>query len=284
MFGYVKPYVPDLRVRENEMYRALYCGLCRSMGKCTGCLSRFTLSYDFVFLAALRTALCKDEIKVRAHRCFVHPLKKRPAVESSDALKYSAACSAVLCRAKLADDVHDARGVRRLSARLLIPAAARMEKRALRFGAERDAVYSSLEELSRLEAEGCPSVDTVADTFGELLGAVFSHGLSGNEEKIAAAVGRGVGKYIYVADAIEDREADAKSGNYNPLNISPAADDALRAAVRLELADAAAAAELADYSSVPEIGEIIRNILYEGLPRRIDEIIDKCKKVRHKTE
>ncbi len=46
-----------------------------------------------------------------------------------------------------------------------------------------------------------------------------------------------------VADAIEDREADAKSGNYNPLNISPAADDALRAAVRLELADAAAAAE-----------------------------------------
>ena len=48
--------------------------------------------------------------------------------------------------------------------------------------------------------------------------------------------------------------------------------------------DAAAAAELADYSSVPEIGEIIRNILYEGLPRRIDEIIDKCKKVRHKTE
>ena len=107
MFGYVKPYVPDLRVRENEMYRALYCGLCRSMGKCTGCLSRFTLSYDFVFLAALRTALCKDEIKVRAHRCFVHPLKKRPAVESSDALKYSAACSAVLCRAKLADDVRD---------------------------------------------------------------------------------------------------------------------------------------------------------------------------------
>ena len=70
-----------------------------------------------------------------------------------------------------------------------------MEKRALRLGAERDAVYSSLEELSRLEAEGCSSVDTVADTFGDLLGAVFSHGLSGNEEKIAAAVGRGVGKY-----------------------------------------------------------------------------------------
>lgn len=278
MFGYVKPYVPDLRVRENEMYRALYCGLCRSMGKCTGCLSRFTLSYDFVFLAALRTALRKDRVKVRAHRCFVHPLKKRPAVEINDALTYSAACSAVLCRAKLADDVRDTRGVRRLSARILIPAAARMEKRALRFGAERDAVYSSLEELSRLEAEGCSSVDTVADTFGDLLGAVFSHGLSGNEGKIAAAVGRGVGKYIYVADAMEDREADAKNGNYNPLNISPAADDTLRAAVRLELADAAAAAELADYSAVPEIGEIIRNILYEGLPRRIDEIIDKCKK------
>ena len=57
MFGYVRPYVPDLRVREHELYRAVYCGLCRSMGKHTGCASSFTLSYDFVFLAAVRMVL-----------------------------------------------------------------------------------------------------------------------------------------------------------------------------------------------------------------------------------
>ena len=28
MFGYVRPYKPELKVREYEMFRAAYCGLC----------------------------------------------------------------------------------------------------------------------------------------------------------------------------------------------------------------------------------------------------------------
>ena len=48
MFGYIKPHSPELKVREDAYYRGVYCGLCRAMGRCTGCLSRFTLSYDFV--------------------------------------------------------------------------------------------------------------------------------------------------------------------------------------------------------------------------------------------
>ena len=47
MFGYVKPYVPELKVKENEFYRATYCGLCRALGRKSRFLS-FTLSYDFV--------------------------------------------------------------------------------------------------------------------------------------------------------------------------------------------------------------------------------------------
>ena len=54
MFGYVKPHVPELRVGEYELFRAVYCGVCRSMGRHTGTVSRFTLNYDYVFLAAVR--------------------------------------------------------------------------------------------------------------------------------------------------------------------------------------------------------------------------------------
>ena len=39
MFGYVKPWLPELRVREEATYRALYCGLCRTMKKTVGRLS-----------------------------------------------------------------------------------------------------------------------------------------------------------------------------------------------------------------------------------------------------
>ena len=277
MFGYVRPYVPDMRVRENEMYRAMYCGLCRSMGKCTGCASRLTLSYDFVFLAAVRTALEGCPVKLTLRRCGVHPLKKRPSVERNSALSYSAACAAVLNRAKLLDDINDGRGLKKLSRRLLMPEANHAEKLAMRFGVCRDGVYESLSALSELEKQGCPSADTVAEVFGELLGNVFSYGLEGASARIAKTVGRGVGKFIYIADAIEDREKDLKSGNYNPFNLSPASDEAISSAVRLELGSAAAAAELIDFSACPEIGEIIRNILYEGMPKCADDIIDKCR-------
>ena len=32
MFGYVRPYRPELRVREDEYYKGTYCGLCKAMG------------------------------------------------------------------------------------------------------------------------------------------------------------------------------------------------------------------------------------------------------------
>lgn len=277
MFGYVKPYVPDLRVRENEMYRALYCGLCRSMGVHTGCISRLTLSYDFVFLAAVRCVLEKCPVEVKAGRCAVHPLRRRPIIQDNSALAYSAACAAVLARAKTEDDVRDTHGMRRLFSKLLLLPTGRMEKKALREAdVPRDTIYNCLSRLSSLEDAMCPSLDDTADTFGDLLAAVFAHGLEGSEKRIAETVGKSIGKYIYVIDAADDAEDDKKSGSYNPLNISPVSPDALSAAVRLELEGAAAAAELIDTGSYPELGEIIRNTLYEGLPKIADKIFKKC--------
>ena len=57
MFGYVVVDKTALRIREYDYYRATYCGLCHAMGKCTGCASRLTLSYDVTFLALVREML-----------------------------------------------------------------------------------------------------------------------------------------------------------------------------------------------------------------------------------
>ena len=65
MFGYVKPVPAELLVKEYEFYRATYCGICRSMKKHTGSLSKVTLSYDSVFLALVRM-LSVDNCKCSA--------------------------------------------------------------------------------------------------------------------------------------------------------------------------------------------------------------------------
>ena len=50
MFGYVKTDKPEMKVKEYEAYRGLYCSLCKAMGKHFGVFSRLTLSYDITFL------------------------------------------------------------------------------------------------------------------------------------------------------------------------------------------------------------------------------------------
>ena len=77
MFGYVKPMIPELKVKENELYKGTYCGLCRTMGKSTGCLSKLTLNYDFAYLALVRVVLEKRKATVKMRRCPVHPFKKK---------------------------------------------------------------------------------------------------------------------------------------------------------------------------------------------------------------
>ena len=279
MFGYIKPFVPDLRVREHELYRAIYCGLCRSMGRHTGCASRLTLSYDFAFLCAVRLTLEKTKMDVKVTSCALSPWKRRPIMEDNPALAYCAAAAAILTKEKVQDDINDSKGLEKLAPRLLMPAAKGMAKRALKLDSTLPVkeISDGLSRLSQLEAEACPSVDLVADCFGDVLSAIFAHGLSGGDKAVASAIGKSIGRVIYVLDAADDMEKDKKKGNYNPLNIEPMSPESLSLAVRLELSRAEAAVNLMDFEGSIELRELIYNILYEGLPKEADRIFGKKK-------
>jgi len=215
MLGYIKPAYGELRVREHEFYRAAYCGLCRSMGKCTGCLSQMTLSYDFVFLALVRYALAGERIRVKAGRCIAHPLKRRPYLVHSDELAYSAGAAAVLMRGKIIDDINDEGALKRTASRILLPFADSAAKRA-ELPELSDAVHRELTALSELEAAKCKSIDEVADCFGRLLGSVVSFGLDGANARIAYEIGKSTGRLINIIDAADDMAEDARKGRYNP--------------------------------------------------------------------
>ena len=276
MFGYVKPFVPDLRVCEHELYKALYCGLCRSMGRHTGCSSRFALSYDFVFLAAVRAALSGEPIHCSVSGCFVHPIRKRPMAEDSPALEYSARAAAVLTLEKIRDDISDRHGAGKVVSGSLIPAAKRMVNKAYPTGGPGDNVRTALRELAELEQEQCPSLDLTADCFGKLLGDIFAYGIDDMaNRRIAYAAGHATGRFIYVADAADDLEDDRKGGSYNPLIFSPMSKSALSTAIRLDLNKLAAAIELIDFNGKPELCGIIKNIVYKGMPAEADRILTK---------
>lgn len=60
MFGYIRPFIPELKVKDKELYQAYYCGLCRALRK-YGMTSRMTLTYDATFAAILLSSVLNDE-------------------------------------------------------------------------------------------------------------------------------------------------------------------------------------------------------------------------------
>ena len=215
MFGYIRPVRPDLLVREDELYNALYCGLCRYCGRHVTSFSRFLLNYDFTFLAVLRLSMTGEEVRTEKARC-PYKLRKRPTAVCENAYAVTAGSFGLLTYYKLLDDLKDETGLKRFGKRLLLPLAKRMRKKALLLGASEDAVRIPIEELNALEKEKCASPDRAADCFARLTADVAAAGLEGESEAIARQCGYHVGRFVYLIDALDDLAEDAKKGNYNP--------------------------------------------------------------------
>ena len=281
MFGYVKPLASDLLVKENEFYKSTYCGICRSMKKNTGALSPATITYDSVFLALVRMAYIPDSaIDARMGRCIAHPIKKRCMLVDNEAIEYTARAFAILSYYKMADDMSDEGVGKKILAGMARPVLSGAKRRAATEELEKIA-KEKLSAITALEHERCPSVDLPASLFGELLGEFFAYGLSGEDRLVTYQCGYHLGKFIYAADAAEDYESDCKSGSYNPYVIcyegKPLTKEnraTIKTALIMECQRIESAVNLIPFGNKATIENIVNNIIYLGLPKRI-EFLDK---------
>ena len=144
-----------------------------------------------------------------------------------------------------------------------------------------DIVKDRLDKISEIERERRPSIDAPAELFGELLGEIFAFGLSGSDRLVTYECGFHLGKFILLADAIEDYDSDLKSGKYNPFFISY--DGAkltrenkqnVKTALLIECKKLESAINLIPFENKITVENIVRNIIYLGLTKRI-EFLDK---------
>lgn len=280
MFGYIKPFQPELKVRELEEYKAVYCGLCKELGRSFGLLARFTLSYDFAFLAMLATAL-EDDIcpETERCRCIAHPFCKRLRTKENAAVSFSARIAVISVYYKLLDDRADRGFAKKLVATVLMPFAKAARKKALAFADGRSADAAALEMTEaqrKLEAEHCKSPDAAAEPTANFLSAVFSLLAKTTEESmVLSRLGYLFGRYIYFCDALDDLEQDKKSGDYNPFLYSgnSAAFDA-KASIFLTTAEIESDFDLL---TLCKYKEILSNIFTLGLRAEAQHIITKQK-------
>jgi hypothetical protein len=240
-----------------------------------------TLSYDAAFLALVRLALEGETPRFAKKRCLAHPLRRHTEALPTHAAEVSARASLILTYYKNTDDLTDEKGAKRMLARLLSPALGRMSRRAAKeHEALRDSVLAHLRALWDFEKEPTPSLDRPAVLFGEVLGEVCAFGLEGERERIARAVGRAVGKWVYLIDALDDFEKDRRHGRYNPIALVYGTADEGREAIELALdaalAEADAALDLLDFPD-GDMRALTENILRYGMPSVYEKLTKKEK-------
>ena len=264
MFGYVRPARGELKCKEFDLYRATYCGLCRCMRRRYGLLAPMFLNFDFTFLALLLWEPEAGFTPCRG-RCHANPLIKKPMCPDSPALELAADESVILTWWKLRDTARDD-GIwggfpARILSALLRPAYRKAAGRRPEFN---QAVCRSLEELSHLERENCPSLDRAADTFARLLQAAAP--ADGARGRILGQLLYHLGRWIYLVDAQDDLEEDRKAGRYNPVlaRFGPEGDNkAMALTLDHSLEQMGAALQLGEFGCrMP----ILENVIYLGLP------------------
>lgn len=264
MFGYVRPFRPELKCRDFDLYQATYCGLCRCLRRRYGLIAPMLLNFDFTFLA-LALWEPEEEFAPCRGRCHANPLRKMPMCPDSPALELAADESVILTWWKLRDAVADEGFWKGLPARGL----SRLVKGAYRKAARRRPDFDRtarecLAELAALERENCPSLDRTADAFARLLQSAAPP--EGERGRILSQLLYHLGRWIYLADARDDLEEDRLAGRYNPVAVryGPGGDDgALRLTMDQSLELMGAALQLGDFGCRRPV---LENIVYLGLP------------------
>lgn len=271
MFGYVQPFIPELRVMDKELYQAYYCGLCRALGK-YGLSSRLTLTYDAAFAAILLAGVTGDEPDFARRACAAHPGRGRfPVVVTDEVVDYAAALCLMFAKYKLLDDARDGRPLRKAA----VPALNRGVKKAeAKFPAAAEALKKGLDRIEEIEkAEECDP-DSAPMVFGELLGDVLAAYPAVSEEALPLVqeLGRKLGGFIYTADAWDDREDDKKRGSYNIFLRAKFEEPKETCAAMLDMYINSAVLAY-DLMDIKYNKPLLDNIMYKGLCVRAAEVL-----------
>ena len=217
MFGYIKPFKPDLRFCEYDIYKASYCTLCKYLGKNFGIISRLFLNYDFAFLALACLAVGEDQPEITDGRCGCNPLKKCKYCSGREEV-FDTLSGVVVISVynNLTDDIEDLPKIKALPKLLLRLLLKRAYKKAKSFCPQIDDITQSLMESQReIERKKCASIDEAAHP-----SSIY---LSRLAQKICspqmADIGYYLGRWIYLIDCADDLQKDINTGEYNPLKL-----------------------------------------------------------------
>lgn len=280
MYGYVRPLKGELKVKEYDLYRAVYCGLCHTLKKQYGLLGRFIVSYDIAFLAMLLSVgaaypdLCFK-------RCIVSPFRKKCIVCGLPALEHCAAVTMILFYHKLDDTRRDESILKKIAAGLAILLYHRIYKKAAkRLPQLAKKAAENLAALRGYERAREKSIDRTAHCFADIVreAGAYSELPEDLREPVANILYQ-TGRFIYFADALDDLEEDKSKNRYNPIALrwnTETQEQKKEAVQELEfIIEHGLSIAAQEYMKLPkgQYAPVLENVIMLGMPAVIRQLL-----------
>ena len=266
MFGYLTADTATLTEEQLKRYQACYCGLCRSLEKRHGQLSRLTLNYDVTFLVLLLSSLYEPAETAGESTCIRHPKTPQPWI-NNEICDYAADVNLALAYLKCLDDWEDEGSLPALAqARVLRPGYQRVQKAYPR---QCTAMEQALKDLHAIEKENREAPDAAAACFGRLMAELFVY----KEDRWADTLrhmAHALGRFLYLMDACMDLDSDTLHNNYNPFRRyyrRPDNEQRFRDILKMQLGEC-----VFYFDKLPLVQDagLLKNILCAGLWARFD--------------
>ncbi len=221
MFGYVRADTPYLYIKDDNLYRAMYCGVCKGIGQVCGQAARMGLSYDVTFLSVILHNIAGIDVHIQRSHCLTHCIRTRQMADVDELTRQLGALNTALVYYKYTDDIMD--GDKGRGKRLWFKKGFRKVKQ--KYPEIERIVRENLAKQEEIERAQTDSIDRAADSTANML-AEFSNYVLGDKATAATRnLFYAVGKWIYLIDALDDYDKDVKKGAYNPFLLAYKAED-----------------------------------------------------------
>jgi len=282
VFGYLQIHKDELKVKEYEAYKSVYCGLCKQLGRDYGFMTRLILSYDCTFYAILLMSLKRSCTGFSDGRCKFNPLKKCKFADCKDnAYSKASALSVISAYYKVVDDIDDSGFFKRIALKIAKPFFGRRQKKAARRFPEIEIIVSEMMKNQKAaENDELVTIDKAANPTAKMISDLAAlEGGNDLQKRVLSEFGYQIGRWVYLIDAADDYEKDKKSGNFNPFIKADINDkDYINSVLSQSLARAYDAYNLLD---IIDFKPIIDNMMLYGFPNKQNAVLNNRQEVKN---
>ena len=213
MFGYIQPDAPYLFKKDETLYKALYCGLCKSIGAGCGQRARTALTYDMAFMSALVHNIRHEDVNIKRAHCVLHLIKKRPIAAVDDITVMLGCINTALAYYKLLDDKADGdrKGVLRHLYKKGLKRAVKKHKKAV------EIIENGMRAQGEIEKANCSIIEMAAEPSAVMMRELSVYALGEYSTSETEALFYDIGKWVYLIDALDDYDKDVKKHRFNVL-------------------------------------------------------------------